>query len=73
MYKVFKIEGTDYIKVGDFVVAEIKFIDDRWCAIVKNKYNNDGMLYYNKKRKKAIEGLLRQMIYKTYNDILEDL
>lgn len=67
---MYRIEG-DKIIVGEFEVGKIKYEDGGWCAYICDIDNIIVMRYDSRRRKNAVEGLLKQMIYNSYNDKLD--
>jgi hypothetical protein len=73
MYNIIKRHGKELIEVGGFVVGEVFLAEDKmWNAVVMDKNNELQMKFCSRSRARACEGLLRQMIYKQYNELIED-
>jgi hypothetical protein len=75
MYSLVKVKNEDFnIVVGDFVVGEgYRDKEGYWCAVVKNEKGLVGLKYCSKNRKSAVEGLIKQMIYRSYNSVLDEV
>lgn len=77
MYKLIKIKDKNnsfYIQVGDLYIGKTFLVDDgTWHSIIEN---NDGYVvlrYCDMNLKKAVEGLLIRMMYKSYYNLIKDL
>lgn len=61
-----------YIKIDDFYIGKTELNDeDFWCSIVEDEYGFERIKYCDKNRGKSVEGLLKLMIYETFNNIVD--
>jgi hypothetical protein len=64
--------GKTLIEVGGFIVGEVfRSEDGMWNAIVMDKNDELQLKYCSRSCRRACEGLLRQMIYIQYNELIE--
>jgi hypothetical protein len=77
MYKLIKIKDKNdsfYVQVGDFYIGETFLVDDgTWHSVVKNDEGYVVLRYCDTNLKKAAEGLLMQMVYKSYYNLIKGL
>lgn len=69
---MYKIVNNDII-VGDFKLGEVVRLGDEYCAFIRNNDDIIIMGHYSRGKIDAVEGLLKQMMYYTFNSLLEDL